>query len=62
MYEMIERRRRRDPMSGDELLVSGDEATVQPTGTKLDRSESISNNRNAVGSHRDGRGPETHDR
>jgi|GEM_PF-724583 len=49
-------------MSGDELLVSGDEATVQPTGTKLDRSESISNNHNAVGSHRDGRGPETHDR
>jgi len=50
-------------MSGDELLVSGDEATVQPTRTtKLDRSESISNNHNAVGSHRDGRGPETHDR
>ncbi|WP_176548241.1 hypothetical protein [Natrinema sp. CBA1119] len=42
-------------MSGDELLVSADEATLQPTGTKLDRSESISNNRNAVGSHLDGR-------
>ncbi|MFC6767021.1 hypothetical protein [Natrinema soli] len=49
-------------MSGDELLVSTDEATLLPIGTKRERSESISNNCNAVGSRRDGRGTENHDR